>query len=118
MLRKALALSPLFAGCDFPIRAPELIADLESTADLESVADVYLENTHAFTLSNDVESNTLQLVEEATEATLNYNSIHTQSVLSEDYAGVTAAYSQELLTGAPDELSISTGGKESVSVLV
>ncbi|TEA41768.1 hypothetical protein DBR06_SOUSAS2410003 [Sousa chinensis] len=79
---------------------------------------MYLENTHAFKLSADVESNTLSFVEKGTEATVDYNSIHTESFLSEDYADVTAAYSQELMTGAADKPSTSMGSKEYVSVLV
>ena len=39
-------------------------------------------------MSIDVESNTLSFVGEATQATADYNSIHTESLLSDDYADV------------------------------
>lgn len=47
-------------------------------------ADRCLENTQAFELSSDVESSTPSFVEEATEATVDCSSIHTE-FLSEDY---------------------------------
>ena len=96
----------------------ESTADLQSSTDLESTAGMYLENTHAFKLSTDVASDTLSFVEKATEATGDYNPADTESFLSEDYADVTAAYSQELMTGAADKPSTSMGSKEPVSVLV
>lgn len=64
-----------------------------------------------------MESNTLSFVKDATEATVDYNSVHTESSLSEKNADITVAYSQELMT-TEDKASASEGSKESVSVLV
>lgn len=84
--------------CDFPKLPLELITDLESTTDLlvstadleltndlpvsttdlELTTDKCLENTQAFELSINMQSRNPSFVEEATDATVDYNSSHTE----------------------------------------
>lgn len=81
-LRKARSLGR--PGYDLPHTTPGLDhwprvdADLQFTTDLKSTLDRYLENTQAFRLATATEPNTPSFVEEATEATVDHNLIHTE----------------------------------------
>ena len=71
-----------------------------------------------FALPTNVELNTLSSEEEVTKARVDYESLHTENSWSKDYEDVTAGYSKEPVTEAPDEPSIFMGRNESSSVFV
>ena len=80
---------------------------------METTTDSHMEN-RLFTLSAEVELNTPSS-EEVTEATVDYNSLHTEN--SEvDYDDITADFSKEPMTESLDKPSIFMGRNKSGSV--
>lgn len=113
MLHKALILSAwFFLAGSFPTLHLELTAvlvlttDLEFTTDLESTTDG-IWRTHRLLSCLLIRSQTLSALWKKPEATVDSNSIHTMSFLSDNYApDVTAIYHD---CGAPDQSSTCTG---------
>lgn len=87
----------------------ELTTDLEITTGLESIPDRYVENTQAFKMFTDRESNTLNFAEKARgHGWFQFNFWVTNMQLSLMF----------IMTGAPDQTSISMESNESFSILV
>lgn len=90
---------------------------MTSDQDTETTIDLYLENTQTFALPTNVELNTFSSEEEVTKARVDNESLHTENLWSKDYEDVTAGYSKEPVTEAPDESSIFNG-KQRVQLTV
>lgn len=107
MLHKALILSPwFFLAGSFPTLHLELTAALVLTTDLESTTDG-IWRTHRLLSCLLIRSQTLSALWKKPEATVDSNSIHIMSFLSDNYApDVTAIYHD---CGAPDQSSTCTG---------
>lgn len=78
-----------------------MTSDQDITEDAETATDLCLENRLSPFPTN-VELNTFSSEEQVTEATVDYDLLHIENFWSEDYEDVTADYSKESVTEAPD----------------